>query len=186
MNKEFLLSELFEVKTTKSIDKNKISFSPDGEYDFIGRSNFNNGIQGKVERLDYDPNPENTFSLVQVGESVCFFRECEWYGSQNIFILIPKFEEICFAHMYISTVINAYLRVLFSEAYTYPKLTDVNAIPIYLPVIENTDPGHEYTVDDIDWKYMQDYITKLEQDCIAKMDAWKVNVISKREVSGNE
>lgn len=33
---------------------------------------------------------------------------------------------------------------------------------ISLPVIESSDPDHEYTVDDIDWQYMQDRIAELE------------------------
>ena len=172
MNKKFLVSELFEVKTTKSIDKNKIIFASNGEYDFIGRSGVNNGIQGKVNRLDYEPNPRNTFSLVQVGESVCLFREHEWYASQNIFILIPKIEELCLVPMYIIATINAYLSVLFGSAYTYPKLTDVKGIPMQLPVIEHTDPNHEYTVDDIDWQYMEDRIKELEEDRIKELDAY--------------
>lgn len=32
---EYKLGDLFYVKTTKSIDKNKITFSRDGDYDFI-------------------------------------------------------------------------------------------------------------------------------------------------------
>lgn len=187
MNKEFLLSELFEVKTTKSIDKNKIIFSSDGKYDFIGRSSVNNGIQGKINQLDYEPNPKNTFSLVQVGESVCLFREHEWYASQNIFILIPKIEELCFVPMYIITTINAYLSVLFGSAYTYPKLTDVKAIPIHLPVIERSDPNHKYTVDDIDWQYMEDRIKELEEDRIKELDAYlKVTNLDDYELTNED
>jgi hypothetical protein len=184
MNKEFLLSELFEVKTTKSIDKNKIIFSSDGKYDFIGRSSVNNGIQGKVNRLEYEPNPRNTFSLVQVGESVCLFREHEWYASQNIFILIPKIDEICLVPIYIITTINIYLSVLFGSAYTYPKLTDVKAIPIHLPVIKHSDPNHKYTIDDIDWQYMEERIKELEAYLkVANLDNYELTDEDKKVLS---
>lgn len=43
---------------------------------------------------------------------------------------------------------------------------------VELPVIESPDPDHEYTVDDIDWQYMQDRIAELEQDRIAELDAY--------------
>lgn len=43
---------------------------------------------------------------------------------------------------------------------------------IELPVIESADSNHEYTVDDIDWQYMQDRITELEQDRITELDAY--------------
>lgn len=41
-----------------------------------------------------------------------------------------------------------------------------------LPVIENPVPNHDYTVDDIDWQYMQDRITELEQDRITELDTY--------------
>lgn len=43
---------------------------------------------------------------------------------------------------------------------------------VELPVIESPDPDHKYTVDDIDWQYMQDRIAELEQDRIAELDAY--------------
>ena len=45
---------------------------------------------------------------------------------------------------------------------------------IELPVIESSDPNHEYTVDDIDWQYMQERIIELEQKRIAELDAYLV------------
>lgn len=45
---------------------------------------------------------------------------------------------------------------------------------IFLPVIENSDPDHEYTVHDIDWQYMQEHIAELERDRIAELDAYLV------------
>lgn len=43
---------------------------------------------------------------------------------------------------------------------------------IELPVIENPNPDHKYTVDDIDWQYMRDYIKELERDYIKELDAY--------------
>jgi hypothetical protein len=43
---------------------------------------------------------------------------------------------------------------------------------ISLPVIENSNPDHEYTIDDINWQYMRDRITKLERDRITELDAY--------------
>ena len=52
---------------------------------------------------------------------------------------------------------------------SYNKIMDMN---VSLPVIESPDPDHKYTVDDIDWQYMQDRIAELEQDRIAELDAY--------------
>ena len=38
----------------------------------------------------------------------------------------------------------------------------IKAEKILLPVIENPNSDHEYTVDDIDWQYMRDRITELD------------------------
>ena len=43
---------------------------------------------------------------------------------------------------------------------------------ISLPVVEHADPNHEYTVDDIDWQYMEDRIKELEEDRIKELDAY--------------
>lgn len=48
----------------------------------------------------------------------------------------------------------------------------VKIMPISLPVIENPNPDHKYTIDDIDWQYMRDRITELERDSITELDAY--------------
>lgn len=52
---------------------------------------------------------------------------------------------------------------------SYAKISDMTVL---LPVIENSNPNHEYTVNDIDWKYMQKRIAELEQERIAELDAY--------------
>ena len=49
--KEFEISELFDVQTTKSTDKLMLNFADDGKYDFVGRTALNNGVQGKLNNL---------------------------------------------------------------------------------------------------------------------------------------
>lgn len=39
-----------------------------------------------------------------------------------------------------------------------------------LPVVESSNPNHKYTVDDIDYVYMQEYIAELEQERIAELE----------------
>lgn len=48
----------------------------------------------------------------------------------------------------------------------------LKATKIVLPVIKSPDPNHEYTVDDIDFEYMQERIAELEQERIAELDAY--------------
>lgn len=156
---EYRILDLFDVKTTKSKDKNKIVFANDGEYEFIGRSSVNNGIQGYVNYMNYDPNPAGTFSLVQVGKTVMLYRPNEWYASQNIFILTPKDKEIINNYLFFETVVNKSL-YMYSEAYIYPTLDDVKNHTILLPI---NDDGS------INYKLMASYIKEVIDSCKKQM-----------------
>ena len=48
----------------------------------------------------------------------------------------------------------------------------VKELSIELPVVESADVDHEYTVDDINYEYMQERIAELEQERIAELDAY--------------
>lgn len=52
-----------------------------------------------------------------------------------------------------------------SKVFSYNNMCNYNKIAnisISLPVIEHSNPNHKYTVDDIDWQYMEDRIKELE------------------------
>lgn len=132
--KEFLLSDLFDISTTRSVDKNKVEINNDGEYDFIGRTSVNYGIQGHVDKLDYAPNPKNSFSLVQVGETIALWRTNEWYASQNIFLLNPRLDKIKDVFLYFQTVINKKMSIYGKDYNSYPTMTSLKNTMINLPV----------------------------------------------------
>lgn len=150
--KEFEISELFNVQTTKSTDKLMLNFADDGKYDFVGRTALNNGVQGKLNNLGYDANPAKTFSVVQVGQTCCLYREREWYASQNIFILYPKCEDLITHRFFITTCINKILAAKYQDAYTYPSLAELKKIKVLLPAKAINEP---------DWQFMEDYIKEL-------------------------
>ena len=166
MFKKFDLPMLFDISTTKSVDKNKLDFVDDGEYDFIGRTSVNWGIQGRLHKLAFEPNPKDSFSLIQVGETVALWRERNWYASQNLFLLNPKLDGIKENKLYFQSVINKEMSRYGKEYNSYPTMKSLSITKIVLPVIENPDPNHEYTVEDIDWKYMRNFIIKKEQEVI--------------------
>lgn len=172
MFKEFALEILFDISTTKGIDKGKLAFCENGEYDFVGRQVDNYGIQGTLNALNFPANPKNTFSLVQVGNSLARFRERAWYASQNIFILKPTDNRIIDNHLYFEAILNKIMSKYGDGYSNYPTLKSLELELIKLPVIESPDPSHAYTVDDIDWQYMRDYIAELERDYIAELDAY--------------
>lgn len=159
---EYKLGDLFYVKTTKSIDKNKITFSRDGDYDFIGRSNIDNGVQGKVNYLGYAPNAKDTFSLVQVGETICLFRNNEWYASQNIFILSPKITYLSRQFLFTTATINKALYE-YRSAYVYPTLEEVKRIKVEFPQTGNGE---------IDFDFMENFVAELESHRVAELESY--------------
>lgn len=174
---EYKLSDLFEVKIARSIDKNKIDLLETGKYEFVGRSDSNNGVQGHVELLHYDPNPEHTFSLSQVGESVCLFRKRKWYASQNIFILSPKEKLLAKNNLFISSSINKALHK-YKSAYIYPTLPIVKNLLIKLPLISDGL---------IDFTFMESFIAELEAERVAELSAYlTVSGLDNYELSKEE
>ena len=152
---------MFVVSISKSKDKNKLEFDKNGRYEFIGRTSVNYGVQGHLNKLEYEPNPKNTFSLAQVGETVALFRNKAWYGSQNMFVLTPKQLEIAKNHLFFE---SAFYRVLrkYSEAYTYPILDDVKELMIKLPEKD----GY------IDYSFMENFVAELEAIRVVELEAY--------------
>lgn len=152
---EFRVGELFEVKISKSVDKGGLEFAEDGEYDFIGRTPLNNGIQGRLNKLKFEANQEGTYSIAQIGMHVCQYRERKWYASQNIFVLTPFAEKSHKANKFIATIITRYLDCAYGEdTYaTYPTAKTLPHLKIKLPVDKTGQP---------DWAYMESYIANLE------------------------
>ena len=156
--KEFKISKLFDVKNSKSIsDKRDLEFDDNNPYDFIGRTPINNGIQGKIVKQDLEPNNENTFSVTQIGEKICLFRDNKWYSCQNIFILTPLYPNLIDIRFYICCVITKTLKIVFGEdAYTsYPTKDTLSDMLIKLPATPDGAP---------DWDYMESYMKKIMQE----------------------
>ena len=152
---EFRLGDLFSVKKSKSVDKTYLSFDTNGKYDFIGRTSINNGVQGKLNQLHFEPNEAETYSVTQIGDNVCQYRENKWYSSQNIFILTPVNKKMNLANKFITTLITTTLKTIYGEdAYSsYPTLKTLPQMILKLPVDANGEP---------DWLYMENYMRNIE------------------------
>ena len=186
--KKFKLEDLFDIKTTKSANKNKIKVINKGTFEFIGRSSVNNGVQGYVEKLGYEPNEENTLSIVQVGKTCCLYRDKKWYASQNIFKLIPKFDHLNKIHYFITTIIDKNL-IYYEPAYVCPKLSDLKDLEIELPISSTIDPTHKYHPEGYipDWQFIETYMKALEKTVIKEVVDYKNDFINKaKEVISTE
>lgn len=124
---------------------------------------------GNTEHL----HPAHTITVSyngSVGE--VFLQDEPFWASDDVNVWYPKFEVDDRALLYIMTLIKK-----LSAKYSYTAKWTIDKMrgeKLSLPVIESPDPDHEYTVDDIDFEYMQERIAELEQERIAELDAYLV------------
>lgn len=158
-----IISNLFSIKTSKSVDKGKLKFTNfETDYQFIGRTSVNNGIQGYVEKLDFEPNPKNTFSVVQIGENVMQFRDKEWYASQNLFLLTPKNDQLIKNKLFFITLVNASLKKFGTSYSSYPTLKTLAELEVFIPKINGKNA---YT-------FMENFIAELKALRVAELHAY--------------
>ncbi len=141
------------------------------EYEFIGRTSVNNGVQGFTEHLDFLPNPKNTFCVIQIGEIISQFRHKEWYSSQNIFLLIPNKIKFIDCYNFIVASINKGLKIFSGGYSSYPTLEKLKVLKIKLP-IKDENLGDD--LENIDFKFMEDFIAELEAQRIAELEAYLI------------
>ncbi|EAG9321861.1 restriction endonuclease subunit S [Listeria monocytogenes] len=158
---EYKLEDLFEVHTSKSIDKNRLSFSPRGIV-FIGRTKENNGVQGRLKEQIFLPNEANTFSVSQVGTIVAQYRDEPWYASQNMFVLKAKDNRLVQQHMYMIALLNKSLSKFTGGYSGYPTQATLKKLKLTLPA-KNLK---------IDFDFMEDFMTELEQARMAKLEEY--------------
>lgn len=182
------MGDLFDVRTTQGFDKNKLEFSDDGAFDFIGRSDVNYGIQGKLDKLNAPANPACSFSLIQIGNTMALWRETSWYASQNLFLLMPKCTDMVNNFLYLQGAINKAMSELYGRDYVqYPTLKSLQNDMVYLPIQTDAagrpviDPAKTYHLDGFvpDWDYMAAYIRAVEKLVIKDVVDFKDAFISK-------
>lgn len=90
------------------------------------------------------------------------YMQHDFYAGQFTKTLIPKFrgfnENLA---MYFIAILNKHSEYYQSYLVRHFK-EKISETVVELPVIEHSDLNHEYTVDDIDWQYMEDRIKELD------------------------
>ena len=169
--KEFILNDLFCLENGNKLDKNKMSYK-NPVINFVSRTAKNNGISDLVDSIDkITPYPAGCLTLAFGGSiGSCFLQEYPFYTGQNVGVI--KFDDnISYrAKLYIKTVLEKICKnkfVAFGDEINKHFKTDLSLL---LPVIHNLDENHEYTVDDIDWNYMENYIKEFEINYIKELE----------------
>lgn len=172
MNKKFLIKNLFNIINNPQLDKKNFIFSERAKYPYFTRTENNNGIYGYVKYFDDDHLiPGNSLAVGMISMQFHYMQH-DFYAGQFTKTLIPKFrgfnENLA---MYFIAILNKHSGYYQSYLVRHFK-EKISETVVELPVIEHADPNHEYTVDDIDWQYMEDRIKELEKDRIKELEAY--------------
>lgn len=166
MFKNFYLKDIFgdePIRGTRLTKENRIS----GNIPLVTAGEQNEGIAEYISNSE-NQTLSNMLTIDMFGN--CFYRDYPYKSDDNIlsFGLDGKSTE---EMLYIASIINSICKKQYSYGKQYRKGSYLETI-ILLPVIENPNPDHEYTVDDIDWQYMRERITELERERITELDAY--------------
>ena len=171
--KEYFLTDkrLFLIEGTNSLDEGKLQFIENG-VNFIGRVSENNGIKGKIQMQSFLPNNRNTITATVIGNyKYVKFQEEPYYCSQNINKLTPLFKINGRNALYLISHIQKFVSQYNGKQGGY-KLKDICNHKILLPTID----------DQIDFQYMENYISEIETAFIKDLN----NYIEKFGLNSSE
>ena len=167
MFKEFKVKDIFTIQRAKSIAAK--SDLVDGDIPYVTRTVSNNGYTrfcGNVDKV-------NKGNCITIGgeTATAFYQPADFVAGNGMCRLTCINEKIGEKeYLFLVSALNKHTNnYSYSNARNQAKIREEI---ISLPVIESQDSHHEYTVDDIDWQYMQDRIAELEQDRIAELDTY--------------
>ena len=104
---------------------------------------------------------------------ICFYQPHDFAVLQDAYAIKVNGREIGSVEegLYLTGALNKAIR----DNHDWVNKAGWNNIKndnVELPVIAHPDHSHDYTVDDIDWKYMRDRIQELERDRIQELDTY--------------
>ncbi len=146
------------------MDSNAIDFTKTG-INFVGRTFENNGIQGKIQKRNFEPNKQFTITATVIGNyKYVKYQTGPYYCSQNINKLTPKSiikkwnEKIAY---YLMASLQKFVSLYDGQQGGY-KLEDIKKHKIHLP----TKSGK------IDFEFMESFIAELEAERLAELEAY--------------
>lgn len=154
---------LFDIDMGTKLDRVKMTqIKP--EINFVGRANTNNGITGRVDRIaDVQPYDAGNLTLSLGGEYLgsCFIQPDAFYTSQNVVVLMPKWDMPFSVKQFVATMIfresRTYYKAFIDELNRHVK-TDFS---FFLPVKSDGNP---------DWDYMENYMSEMMETTSARLD----------------
>lgn len=169
MFKKYVYSDLFRL-LPQSFKVSKLEFVSNGRTPAYSSDTSNNGRLGYVNRRPQFSITEETPVYLIFGDhtkTMNIVHE-DFCVMDNVKVLTPKREMSDEVLLYITT---SWKKAIPNLGYARHWSVAKNA-QFELPVIESSDPDHKYTIDDIDYEYMQNRIAELEQNRIAELNLY--------------
>lgn len=158
---------MFEIVGTKSLDSNAIDFVSQG-INFVGRTFENNGIQGLIEKRDFEPNEPFTITATVIGNyKYVKYQKEPYYCSQNIDKLTPKKfisrwnDDIAY---FFVTLVQKFVSLYDGQQGGY-KLDDIKNHLVVLPITQE---------EEIDFDFMESFIRELEEERVRELEEERV------------
>ena len=160
--------------TTSSVNTDKLV---DGEeYDYVTRTSLNQGVLKKTGFINKENINEKGVWSLGLLQMDFFYRKNLWYAGQYVRKIVPKVEIKNGATSFFSTILNMQKSNLLCVLVRDVDKTFLNT-HIQLP----TKNGK------IDFRFMDAYISELEEDCISKLVTYlKINNLDNYELSKDE
>lgn len=144
--KQFILSEVFEIKSLKHIDKNKLK-NGDGNIPYVSQSKLNNGILKFV--CDHGIEKLNLGNCISIGMNtqVVRYQEKDFYSSEHMICIRNNY-----LNKYIACFICPILENILQQKFNYSYMAlarRISKLEISLPATPYGNP---------DWNMMEAYI----------------------------
>lgn len=166
----FMLSDVFTIYSPKvRFNANTVDFG--GKYPYVARGSSSNGIRGYITENEAYLNPAKSLSFGQDTATV-FYQPKAYFTGDKIKIMILKHHELNekLALYFITAIKKAFSGFSWGQSSFNENI--IKKTTITIPVIVSSNPNYNYTVNDIDWQYMEERITELEQECITELDTY--------------
>lgn len=163
MYKTFKVEEVLKVEQTKSVVAKK-DLKP-GDIPYVTRTVSNNGYNGTCGNTD----KINKGNCITIGAEtgVAFYQPDDFVAGNKIYRLSRRglSEKI---YLFLVSVLN---KQTVNYSYSNARIPEkIKKEEISLPVIEFPDPTHVYTTGDIDWDYIEQRISELEEQRISELE----------------
>ena len=144
--KPFVLGDIFKIKNSKSIDRNKLQ-QGDGKIPYITQTGLNGGIAKFVCNQGVEKLNSGNVITVCIDTHEVFYQPCNYYSTQNVMRL-----ECSQLNNYKAVFVVVILRQILEQRFNYSyksTLKRISKLEIPFPVTSTGNP---------DWDMMEIYI----------------------------